>query len=48
VGLAVTVVAFATATFSYRYTLPMYATLPVAAALAITRLRSVRSGEPAA
>jgi hypothetical protein len=48
VGLAVTVAAFATATFSYRYTLPLYATLPVAAALAITRLRSVaRSGADA-
>ena len=30
--------AFATAAFSYRYTLPLYATFPAAAALALTRL----------
>jgi hypothetical protein len=37
-GLGVTVAAFATAEFSYRYTLPLYTTLPVAAALAVTQL----------
>jgi 4-amino-4-deoxy-L-arabinose transferase-like glycosyltransferase len=37
-GLAVTVGAFATAEFSYRYTFPLYATVPVAAALALTPL----------
>jgi len=41
---------FATAPFSYRYAMPLYATLPAAAALAITRLRSVAGHreEPAA
>jgi Dolichyl-phosphate-mannose-protein mannosyltransferase len=39
-GLGVTVAAFATAAFSYRYTLPLYATFPAAAALALTRLGS--------
>jgi riboflavin transporter FmnP len=49
-GLGVTVAAFATAPFSYRYAMPLYATLPAAAALAITRLRSVAGHreEPAA
>jgi hypothetical protein len=37
-GLGVTVAAFATAEFSYRYTLPLYTTLPIAAALALTQL----------
>jgi Dolichyl-phosphate-mannose-protein mannosyltransferase len=38
IGLGVTVAAFATAEFSYRYTLPLYTTLPIAAALAVTQL----------
>jgi hypothetical protein len=49
-GLGVTVAAFATANFSYRYTFPLYATLPVAGALAITRLsrgRTTVSGDGA-
>jgi hypothetical protein len=37
-GLGVTVATMATAAFSYRYTLPLYSTLPVAAALGATHL----------
>ena len=52
-GFGVTFSAFATANFSYRYSVPLYATLPVAAALAVTHLLALRSraaeplGEPA-
>lgn len=41
-GLGVTAAAMATATFSYRYTMPMYATVPAAAALAVTQLAATR------
>jgi hypothetical protein len=41
VGLGLTVTAIATAMFSYRYTVPLYSTLPLAAALALTRLARV-------
>ena len=37
-GLGLTIAAFATAEFSYRYTVPLYATVPIAAALALTGL----------
>jgi hypothetical protein len=37
-GLGLILVTMATADFTYRYTLPLYATLPVAAALAVTGL----------
>ena len=48
VGLGLVVAAIATANFSYRYTAPLYATLPPAAALALTHLLSLRrrSAEP--
>jgi Glycosyl transferase family 2 len=42
VGLALTIAAIATANFSYRYTIPLYSTLPVAAALAVTHLVDIR------
>lgn len=42
VGLALTIAAIATANFSYRYTVPLYSTLPVAAALAVTHLVAIR------
>ena len=38
IGLALTVAAIATANFSYRYTAPLYCTLPIAAAIALTHL----------
>ena len=38
VGLVVVVAAIAAANFSYRYTLPLYATLPPAGALALSHL----------
>jgi hypothetical protein len=41
-GFGVTLAAFATANFSYRYSVPLYAALPVAAALAGTHLLSLR------
>jgi 4-amino-4-deoxy-L-arabinose transferase-like glycosyltransferase len=41
-GVGVTVAAVATATFSYRYTMPLYATVPPAAALAATQLAAAR------
>jgi 4-amino-4-deoxy-L-arabinose transferase-like glycosyltransferase len=40
-GLGLTIAAIATAMFSYRYTLPLYSTVPVAAALAATQLARV-------
>jgi Glycosyl transferase family 2 len=43
VGLALMIAAIATANFSYRYTVPLYSTLPVAAALAVTHLAAIRS-----
>ena len=42
VGLGLLVAAIATANFSYRYTMPLYATLPPAAALALTHLLWLR------
>jgi hypothetical protein len=42
VGMMVTVGAIATANFSYRYTAALYATLPVAAALAFAHLARIR------
>jgi hypothetical protein len=46
-GFGVMFAAFATANFSYRYTVPLYATLPVAAALAATHLlRRRQSAQP--
>jgi hypothetical protein len=42
VGLAVTIAAIATANFSYRYTVPLYSTLPIAAAIALTHLAAMR------
>lgn len=49
IGLGIVVAALATATFSYRYTFPLYSTLPVAAALALTQLRAaVRERKAAA
>jgi 4-amino-4-deoxy-L-arabinose transferase-like glycosyltransferase len=52
-GFGVTLAAFATANFSYRYSVPLYVTLPLAAALATTHLLASRGraaealGEPA-
>ena len=43
-GLGLIVATMATADFTYRYTLPLYATLPVAAALAGTHLARRRTG----
>ena len=42
-GFGVTFEAFATANFSYRYSVPLYGTLPIAAALAVTHLLALRS-----
>jgi hypothetical protein len=39
VGLALLLATMATADFTYRYTVPLYATLPVAAALSARRAR---------
>ena len=49
VGLALMISAIATANFNYRYTVILYATLPIAAAIAVTHLRALRrrSEEPA-
>ena len=44
-GLALTVAALATVTFSYRYTVPLYSTVPAAAALALTQIAAVRRWE---
>ena len=41
-GLGLTVAALATATFDYRYTLPLYSTVPAAAALALTQIAATR------
>jgi hypothetical protein len=38
IGLVLTVAAIATSDFSYRYTLPLYSTVPIAAALAVTAI----------
>jgi 4-amino-4-deoxy-L-arabinose transferase-like glycosyltransferase len=46
VGLGLTVAAIATAMFSYRYTVPLYSTVPPAAALALTQLARARSRGP--
>jgi hypothetical protein len=42
VGFGLVIAAIATANFSYRYTMPLYATLPPAAALALTHLLWLR------
>lgn len=42
VGAGLVVAAIATANFSYRYTMPLYASLPPAAALALTHLLRLR------
>jgi hypothetical protein len=41
-GVGVTLGAIATANFSYRYTVPLYVTLPLAAAFALTHLLAQR------
>jgi glycosyltransferase involved in cell wall biosynthesis len=41
VGLALTIAAVATANFSYRYTVPLYSTLPIAAAIALAHLSAM-------
>ncbi len=41
-GFGVILASIATANFSYRYSVPLYATLPIAAALAVTHLLSLR------
>jgi hypothetical protein len=41
-GLGVTVGAIATANFSYRYTVPLYCTLPIGAALALKHMLALR------
>ena len=44
VGLALTIAAVATANFSYRYTVPLYSTLPIAAAIALAHLSALPRG----